>query len=265
MFNFSPEKTDVGSRDLIPAGTLLWFQVGARGIKNSQSTGGEYADLELTVMDSPNGSHNFGGRKIFTKVMSPYDERVSEAGRGMGFAAVLHMVESAGLVNINDPKSYEPLNTATFLQVISALDGKAVAAKVSIQKDKEGVYPDKNQIGEWLSPNPTRGSAFKGYQALAEGRRALRAVAPAPQPQQQSFGGFGAPQAGQPQSPLQPPPAAQGSPFGQPAAQTQAAAPQAPAAPNLGANAQPPAFLGGGQQQPGSGGFPAPTEQDIPF
>jgi hypothetical protein len=257
MFNFSPEKTDVGSRDLIPAGTLLWFQVGARGIKNSQSTGGEYADLELTVMDSPNGSHNYGGRKIFTNVMSPYDERVSEAGRGMGFAAVLHMVESAGLVNINDPNSYAPLNTATFLQVISALDGKAVAAKVSVQKDKGGAYPDKNQIGEWLSPNPTRGSAFKGYQALAEGRHTLRAVAPAPAPQQQSFSGFAGAPAPAAQSGLQAPVASLGGGFGQPPAagapQT-APKPPAPQTPNLGASAQPPAFLGGGQQ--GGGGVP---------
>lgn len=268
MFNFTNQKVDTGN-NLMPPGTLAWGVVNVRGLKSSQSTSAEYADIELTILGGP-----YENRKLFTNVMSPMDERHSEAGRQMGFAAVLHMVESAGLVDLNNADSYAWLNAVTFTDIMAHLDGKAVAFKTRHEKDKSGAYPDRDGVGEWLSPNPVRsGTAFKGYQALAEGKVTMKpSILNAPA--QQGPLPFGSKPAHPPvqpngfvpagNSPLAPQP---GAGAGQgfvppPAAQVPApgfvppaGAPVVPQqAPSVGPGAPGPAWLGGPGQPNGQGG-----------
>lgn len=261
--SFTNEKVDTGSGNLIPTGSLAWGVLSVRGLKNSQETQGQYADCELTILGG-----QWEGRKMFPMISSPFDERNKEGGRQMGFAAILHMVEAASLVNINDAASYAPLQALlaknpdgspavdpanAFLRVMSALDGKAVAVKIGIKKDKDGAYPDKNQVSEWLSPNPTR-STHKAYQALAEGRSNMKPVVPGtPQggaPAPTAGGAFGAAPATQSAAPVAapafaPPPPAQA------------------AAPSVGPNAAPPAFLQSASL--GQGGQSAPLTDKPPF
>lgn len=173
MFTFTNEKVALSSNNL-PANTLAWAVVSVKGIKSSQNTGGELADLELTILGGP-----YEGRKLFPKIGSPLDDKNSEKYREMGYAAILHMMESAGLVDINNGESYMWLNHVNFTDMMAYLDGKAVAVKTRIEKDKTGTYPDRDGVGEFLSPNPNRsGSAFKGYQALAEGKHSLTPTVP---------------------------------------------------------------------------------------
>lgn len=272
QFSFTNEKVDTGN-SLIPAGTLTWAVVNVRAIKNSQATGAEFADLELTCLGGA-----YENRKLFTNVMSPQDERHSEAGRQMGFGAILHMVESAGLVDPGNIESYQWLNAVSFTDIMAHLDGKAVAIKTKHEKDKTGAYPDRDGVGEWLSPNPVRtGTAFKGYQALAEGRQTLKPAIPAvPTVAQQGPLPFGARPAqapaqvasafGKPAGAPAAAPAAPG-PMAQPGGAVQFGAPRPPlpgavaapaaGAPAVGPAAAGPSWLGAGpggavQTQPGT-------------
>lgn len=249
--NFTDQKVDTGnSSNTMPAGTLGWGVPSVRGVKNSQTTQGEYADVELTVLGGP-----YEGRKMFLKIANPFDLRNSEKWRQMGFGAVLHMVEAAGLVSAANPAGYEQLNalskgdpSAGFLTIMSALDGKAVAWKSRIERDKDKVYPDRDSVADWLSPNPTR-STFKEYQALAEGRINMKPVVPGVP---QGAAVAPAPAFGAPAAPVVAAPAA----FA-PAVITPAVA---PAAPVVGPNAPAPAFLQANPlMQAAQGGAQAPV------
>lgn len=174
-YNFSPDKSAApANSNLIPSGSLTWALVTVREFKSSQSSGGEFADLELVCYQGL-----WEGRKIFVNVLDPRDDRHSEAGRNMGFGALLHLVEAAGLVKVSEPESYAYLNTRQFREIMMELDGKVVGIQVSVKKDASGAYPDKNQVGEYLTPNPARGRPNKGWVALCEGKTSLKPTTPA--------------------------------------------------------------------------------------
>lgn len=170
---FNQQSSAVGNTSLIPNGTLAWLLVKVREFKVSSSTGSRYADLELTVVGGP-----YERRKVFTKIGDPEWDGNSEDYKKMGYSAVSRMIEAAGLVKHDDPNSYAKVNGAKFDQLMGMLDGKLVAAKIRVQPEKDG-YPEKNEIADWLSPNPIS-SSFKNFQKLMQGETAPAGGLPKP-------------------------------------------------------------------------------------
>ena len=156
---FSPESGAGESSQLIPAGTLHFAQFHPQEIRTSKS-GGRYASIELTLIDGP-----YERRKIWTLIMDPLDPKNVKPelraegkadGAQMGLTALTRILESAGVFNIGNPATYRQFDGATFEQILAAADLKKVAIKIKVKKGTDG-YEDKNDVGEWLSPNPKSG------------------------------------------------------------------------------------------------------------
>lgn len=163
MFNqFSPTAQHQPQIELIPNGTLAFVQLNVQKLANSQSTGGQYVSLELTVDRGP-----YERRKIFTMVGDPSDSKNSEKYQQMSLASLQHMLEASGVFNPAQPESYSQFANKGFVQILEALDGKTVAIKIKIEKGQDG-YADKNQVADWLSPNPASRS-YKQWQQLVSG------------------------------------------------------------------------------------------------
>lgn len=172
MFNqFNPTAQHTPAAELVPNNTLAFCMVKVQGLKMSQSTGGRYASLELTIDRGP-----FERRKVFSMVGDPTDSNNSEKYRQMSLAALQHMLEAAGIFNPADPNSYAAFANASFDQVMAALDGRTVAIKIKIEKGTGG-YEDKNAVADWLSPNPASRTFKKWQELLSPAPTAHSAVA----------------------------------------------------------------------------------------
>ncbi len=167
-FNFSPEAGIGKSQELIPNGTLTYAVIEVKGVKNSKTTTSRYIECELTVTRAP-----FENRKVFTKIGDPTHDGNSEAYQQMGLQALTRIFESKGIFRHGDLASYRHFDGATIEQIAANLEGGDVPIKIKIEKGKDG-HADKNDIGDWLSPNPESNCA-KTYQQLLAGPK----VAPA--------------------------------------------------------------------------------------
>jgi hypothetical protein len=190
MFNFSPDTKHESPNSLIPNGTLAFAMVSVRGLKNSTTTGGEYADLELVLLGQ------FEGRRVWPMIANPTDERNSEKWRQMAMASIQHACEACGLFNPANPQSYARFANASFIDILTALDGQKVAIKVGIEKGTDG-HQDKNKVAVWLTPNPVS-SDSKLWAQLLGGETASN------QPQQGGFVLGGSQQTQQTQPTMQP-------------------------------------------------------------
>jgi hypothetical protein len=161
MFNPTSGASDK-INSLIPAGTLAFVQARVQEIKKSQKTGGEYAKLDLIVNDG-----EFQGRHIFCILMNPLDRNnVNEANRAdgksdgakMGLIALTRMFEACRIFDAAKPDTYQRFTGKSFQEILTELDGQTIAIKVKVSKGTEG-YEDKNDVGEYLSPNQGSGSA----------------------------------------------------------------------------------------------------------
>jgi hypothetical protein len=168
---FSPTSGASQSPTLIPAGTLAFANVMITDLKKSQASGGEYANIELTLHGG-----DFEGRKVFEMVANPLDNNNSEAWRGMAIANLTRMFEAAGVFRVDQPETYNQFNGKPFTAICTALDGVRIAIKIKVEKDKSGAYPDKNKVGEFLSPNPQSGG-HKSWEKLISGNAAEVAAA----------------------------------------------------------------------------------------
>lgn len=155
--------------DLIPRGYLCWAKLTFTGMKVSQQTGSRYGEIDLTIADS----QPFARKKIFTRVADPDFESNTEGYRAMGMVALTRMVESAGIVDPADAASYEKLNGKSCEAVLMMLDNKYVAIKVKVDAGKDG-YPDKNEVGEFLTPN-TASQSHKNFVKLTNGDHGVQA------------------------------------------------------------------------------------------
>jgi hypothetical protein len=151
-FGFNPNTKYESPNSLIPTGALAWATLNVRKLKNGQETGGEYADVELTLHGQ------YESRKIWPIIMNPIDQRNSEKARQMGMGVLQHACEACGVFDVSNPASYERFNNATFTDILKSIDGKRVAIKVGIKKGDNG-HQDKNSVSEWLSPNPNSSTA----------------------------------------------------------------------------------------------------------
>jgi len=167
---FSPESAAPTAGPLIPSKTLAWVGIKVRGIKATKTTGGKYADIELTVADGP-----YKNRKIWVMICDPYDQLNSEEWRKMAVSAMTRIFESAQVFVVGNPGSYEIFRGKSFQDIAAAMDGKVAACEIKIAADKTGSYPDKNDIAEWLSPNPVS-SSVKKFTALIHPEQASDAA-----------------------------------------------------------------------------------------
>lgn len=185
--SFSPKSGLNSPMDLIPKGFLCWCKVTFTGMKTSQQTGSRYGEIDLTVADN----QPFARKKIFTRVGDPDFEGNTQAYRDMGMAALTRMMESANLVDPNDAASYEKMNGKTTEQVLMLLDNKYVAIKVKVDIGKDG-YNDKNEVGEYLTPNPATPN-YKLYVKLTNGDHGVEVTVTGKGPGGFGNGGNGAP------------------------------------------------------------------------
>jgi hypothetical protein len=160
---FSPTSGASSAPSLIPTGTLSFAIVKVREIKKSKASNGEYADMELTL-----DGGDFQGRKVFEMMGNPLDTNNSEAWRNMAIASLTRIFEAAGIFKPESPESYNQFNGQSFLTICQFLDGARIAIKVKVESDRNGAYPDKNKVAEYLSPNPQSGG-HSGWKKLTSG------------------------------------------------------------------------------------------------
>lgn len=165
-YSFS-ETSGVGQpRVLIPDKTLAWATIHFVDRKVSQK-GGDYAKTEFVIQDGP-----YAGQRIYSVLMNPFDVNNRDAskpidGAKMAITAITRMAETCGVFVVGNKPSYKQFNGTSFNEIIQALSGKQVAIKIKVKKSDEG-YEDRNEVGEFLSPNPESGG-FREFQKLTGG------------------------------------------------------------------------------------------------
>lgn len=188
---FSPQSSVQNSIELIPAATLLKLLFVPQDVKTGQTSGARYANIELRVIEGP-----YEGRVLFDMISDPFDPKASEGGKKMGILALTRLCEAVGIFDIAKPESYNRYSdpATTIYTVLGDLESQTVAARVKIEKGKDG-HADKNRVSEYLTPNPNSGTGNKGWADLMTGN-------PGANPPQRAaaFGGAAQtqPQAGQP-------------------------------------------------------------------
>lgn len=177
---------------LIPHGTLAFAVIKVTGVKKSKRTGGEYANLELTITEG-----EYQRRKVWTVIMNPQDpanvDDIKRAagkpdGAKMGLVALTRIFEAAGVFT-NDPRSYQKFNGATFVEILQHIEGLNAGIKIKVAKGGDG-YDDKNEVAEFLSPAPASGSTVNwnklvGGAPVQEVRKTAFTAPTAPAPVQQ--------------------------------------------------------------------------------
>lgn len=216
MLDFSGGAGAGSSTDLLPNGQLAFVVVGFREVKTGPS-GGRYVDIELTIDDN----QPFARRKVWTRIMDPMDPNNSDSAKQMGMAHITRILEAARWGTQNGPFNEEAFKGQGGYVIgdYADLHGLRAAVKIKIQPARDG-YDAKNDIAEFLSPNP-KSASFKTWEKLVAGTFNVSANAgpPAAQPSF-AFGGQPAPQqpaqqpAGWPQQGAPQQPASGAAPFG---------------------------------------------------
>lgn len=147
-----PEERD---NDLIPNNQLAWAYIHVRSIKTSPDTGTRYLDVELTVADN----QPYAKRKLWVNIMDPLFPQNSDGAKNMGLMMLKRIMETCMGATPDNPASYQQL--AEYRD----LTGKCVPIRISVKKEKDERYDDKNEV-EFLSPFSTVKSVVKAYNAL---------------------------------------------------------------------------------------------------
>lgn len=176
---FSPNSGAPSAPELIPTGTLSYAIITVQAPKQSQSTGGTYYPVTLTLMDG-----EYEGRKVFEMIPDINDQRNNEVWRNMAIKAITRIFEVAGHFKPSDPKSYEAFAGKSTEAIMNFMDGQRCAVRIKIEKSKDPAYSDKNKVGEWLSSNPSSGG-YRDFQKMIGGQGAIQqartnAFAPSP-------------------------------------------------------------------------------------
>lgn len=181
-YSFSSTSGIGQPRALIPNGTLAWATVHFNERAVSKK-GGDYAKIELVIQDGP-----YAGQRVYSILMNPFDPNNRDSskpvdGAKMSITAIARMAETCGVFVVGNGESYKQFNGKSFNEVISALNGKQVAIKIKLKKGDDG-HDDRNEVGEYLSPNPDSGG-YRDFVKLSGGNaqeaRAQAFQAPAPQ------------------------------------------------------------------------------------
>jgi hypothetical protein len=156
-------------------------------IKRSEKSGARYLNIELALQGG-----DYHNRRVFGMISDPWDTRVSDDGRAMSVGAITRILEACGVFDHNNIETYGQLPAAdedgeAIQHLAELLNGQAVAIRVGIKKGENG-YQDRNNVAEWLSPNP-KSNGNKNWELLMSGvtnaASAQKAVPAAPA----AFGG----------------------------------------------------------------------------
>ena len=154
---FNPSSGADSTKELLPDGTLAFAVVSMseKGLANSQSTGGEYANLVITL----DGPAPIGKRKVFHMLANPLDTDNSEAWRKMAISAITRILEACGTFDYESPDSYKifDFEGVSFSHMLEHIEGQSIAVEVGIQKGQEG-HSDKNVIKTFLTPSQEKSS-----------------------------------------------------------------------------------------------------------
>jgi hypothetical protein len=150
--------------------------------KQSLTSDVAYLDAELTVITGPHK-----GRKFWQK-FTVAGGRVGEGGVSKGWN--ITKVHFRGIVDSAfglDPKDMSDAAKARrALRGFRDLDGIEFFAKIGVEHDDNGTYPDKNKIAHVVVPGEPQYAALKAGKEVAPAPSAAKSVAPRQAPTQQS-------------------------------------------------------------------------------
>ena len=160
--------------ELIPNGTLANALLVIKGLNTSKTSGATYLNLELRITDGP-----YEGRVIFDMTMNPFDSNCTDKARRMGIMTLTRICEAVGIFKHDDESSYARYNESDIpiQDIMFEIDSQVVPIKIKVEKGTDG-HADKNRVGEWLTPNPKSGPAFKAYEALKSGQTSVGSASP---------------------------------------------------------------------------------------
>ncbi|CAB4163494.1 hypothetical protein UFOVP806_21 [uncultured Caudovirales phage] len=154
---FNPNSGADSTKELVPDGTLAFAVVSMsdKGLANSQSTGGEYANLVITLEGAP----PIGKRKVFHMLANPLDHDNSEAWRKMAISAITRILEACGTFDYESPDSYKifDFDGVSFSHMLEHIEGQSIAVEIGIQKGQDG-HADKNVVKTFLTPSKEKSS-----------------------------------------------------------------------------------------------------------
>jgi len=149
---------------MIPNGQLAHGRFVVEDAAKASQAGGQYIKGYVQL----EGNAKYDGQRVYTNIMDPYFEGNSEKARDMGLAAICKILETGNNAGPSNPAGY---NIDNYMQ----LSGMRVAVKIKIVPPKDG-FSEKNEIADWLSPNPESHSN-KDYVKLTSGIDNVSAVA----------------------------------------------------------------------------------------
>jgi hypothetical protein len=165
---FDQEDSKSTAPELIPAGTISYAMVKVGEKRQSKATGGTMFNIELTLIGG-----QYEGRKVFDLLPDVTDTRNSEGFIKMGKAKIVHMFETIGFFKPSEPDTYRQFKD--FVSAMTRLDGNRVAVKISIEKNPDPAYADRNKVAEYLSSNPAS-KGYRDYVKLIGGQQAVQAA-----------------------------------------------------------------------------------------
>ncbi len=154
-FNNAEKQKMIG--DLIPQGTKVKLSIKVRPggageggwLKTSKNGDKRMLDLEMTVTQG-----EFAKRKLWelmTVEAQDEDDEGSAQALNISKSRIRAILESARGIK---PEDQSPsAEKKRQIEGYGDLDGMEFAATVRIEKDKNGVYPDKNRLGNVLTPD----------------------------------------------------------------------------------------------------------------
>lgn len=187
VYDFNNEDRQSSGFDLIPKGTVAPFAVFVRAggegedgmLTQSRSSDAQYLDIEFTIESGP-----YAKRKIWQNITlsgGKLDERGESIGGRMGRAQLRALLESARRINPEDQS--EQAKNGRRINSFAELNGLTVWGKIGIEKDKTGLYDDKNKIATFITPDmKDYGKATEKPQASGHSSWQQPASQPAKQP-----------------------------------------------------------------------------------
>lgn len=159
-FNDAEEQTGL---DLIPTNTIAKARLVLKAgndpndpaITHGKNGETAYLNCEFVIIEGP-----YARRKIFEKIGVQGTDRWVN----MGKAHIRAILESAR--NISPKDVSDAAIDARKISSFEALNGLDVVIKIGIERDKNGVYPDKNRILSIITPDHFAYAEFMNADAI---------------------------------------------------------------------------------------------------
>lgn len=151
---------------LIPDKTIAMVYLSINELKFGKTTGAPYWDMTLEVRNGP-----YHGRKIFNvMLMCPFGENIDQKTKDFSIVHLTRMLETTGVFVPGQPDTYAKFDKDTKPgEVDILLTGRQYGVVLGVSINKDPNYSDKNNVKEWLTPNPACKSTFSKWTALKDG------------------------------------------------------------------------------------------------